>query len=60
MTDPYRCAVGARHFEIAEMTAPAAPGADKARLYVEDNGSGKTRLVVKFPTGAAQVLATEP
>lgn len=48
------------YIEISEMTAPAAPGANKARLYVEDNGSGKTRLVVLFPSGAAQVLATEP
>ena len=40
--------------------APANPSRDRARLYIEDNGSGKTRLVVKFPTGAAQVIATEP
>jgi hypothetical protein len=46
--------------EMAEMTAPAAPAANGARLYLEDNGSGKTRLVVKFASGAAIVLATEP
>jgi hypothetical protein len=43
-----------------EQTAPAAPGANQAVIYAEDNGSGKTRLMVRFPTGAAQVLATEP
>jgi len=48
------------HLQFNEVTAPAAPAANKARLYVEDNGSGKSRLVVRFPTGAAQVIATEP
>lgn len=48
------------YLDIAEMSAPAAPSANTARLYVEDNGSGKTRLCVRFPTGAVQVLATEP
>lgn len=45
--------------EMAEMTAPAAPAANGARLYLEDNGAGKTRLCVKFASGAAIVLATE-
>jgi hypothetical protein len=40
--------------------APSAPAANRARIYARDNGSGKTQLVVLFPTGAAQVLATEP
>lgn len=48
------------YLDITEMSAPAAPAANTARLYVEDDGSGKTRLMVLFPTGAAQVLATEP
>lgn len=52
--------VGARHFEIGEVSEPAAPAADTARLFVQDNGSGKTQLAVRFPTGATQVLATEP
>lgn len=43
-----------------EQADPAAPAADGARLYAKDNGSGKTQLVVRFPTGAVQVLATEP
>jgi hypothetical protein len=38
----------------------AAPGANAARLYARDNGSGKTQICVRFPTGAVQVLATEP
>ncbi len=44
----------------SEMTAPAAPAANGYRIYAEDNGSGKTRLMVIFATGAAQQIAIEP
>lgn len=44
---------------LPEMTAPAGY-ADAARIYAEDNGSGKTRLMVIFPSGAAQQIAIEP
>jgi hypothetical protein len=47
-------------WEMLEMTAPGTPSADRLRLYVEDNGSGKTRLVVKFSDGTTAVLATQP
>ena len=43
-----------------EQTAPSAPSANEVVVYAEDNGSGKTRLMARFNTGAAQVLATEP
>lgn len=43
-----------------EIADPASPASNKARLYVRDNGSGKTQLVVLFPTGVVQILATEP
>jgi hypothetical protein len=46
--------------EMTEMAAPSAPGANGARFYAEDNGSGKTRLCAKFASGAAQCFATEP
>jgi hypothetical protein len=46
--------------ELDEMSDAAAPGANKARLYCRDNGSGKSQLVVRFPSGSVQVLATEP
>jgi hypothetical protein len=39
---------------------PGAPAGDIARLFVVANGSGKLQLSVRFPTGAVQVLATEP
>lgn len=43
-----------------EIADPAAPAANQGRLYFRDNGAGKTQLVVRFPTGAIQVIATEP
>lgn len=45
---------------MTEITAPVAPAANGARLYVRDNGAGKTQLVVVFATGAVQVIATQP
>lgn len=51
---------GDEHIQLREITAPSAPAANKGVLYLEDNGSGKTRLVVKFNSGAAQVIATQP
>jgi hypothetical protein len=46
--------------DMGEMTAPAAPAANTARIFVQDNGAGKTQLMVIFPTGAAQQIAIEP
>lgn len=40
-------------------SSPAAPPAGQARLFVRDNGSGKTQLCVLFATGSPIVLATE-
>lgn len=46
---------------LGEVSAdPANPAANQARLYLKDNGAGKTQLMVRFGTGAAQILATEP
>lgn len=53
--------LGAKHIEMTELAAdPAAPATNGARLYFKDNGAGKTQLCVRFPTGAVQVIATEP
>lgn len=46
--------------DMKEMTAPSAPSVNWARLFVQDNGSGKTQLAVRFNTGAVQIIATEP
>lgn len=43
-----------------EQTAPAAPAANGVYIYAEDNGAGKTRLMARFATGAAQQIAIEP
>lgn len=48
------------YIEVAEISAPAAPAADKARIYAVDNGSGKTQLAVVFSSGSAQIIATQP
>ena len=41
-------------------STPAAPTADRAQLFLRDNGSGKSELCVQFASGPVQVLATEP
>lgn len=51
---------GAGGFWLKEMTAPSAPAANEVYIYAEDNGSGKTRVMALFSSGAAQVIATEP
>ena len=52
--------VNAGYAEHAEMTAPAAPAANSVRIYAEDDGTGKTRLMALFATGVAQQIAIEP
>lgn len=51
---------GGAGLQFTEMTAPAAPAANNVILYAEDDGSGKTRLMARFATGAAVQLAIEP
>jgi hypothetical protein len=46
--------------QMTEQTAPAAPAANSVRIYAEDDGAGKTRLMALFATGAAQQIAIEP
>ena len=46
--------------EMKEITTPAAPAANHARLFLRDNGSGKTQLCVLFNTGGFQVIKTQP
>ena len=48
------------YFDFSEVAAPDAPASNTGRLFVRDNGSGKSQLCVRFPTGAIQVVATEP
>ena len=55
-----RLDIDAGALEIAEMTAPGAGAANTVRIYAEDNGSGKTRLMAIFSSGAAQQIAIQP
>lgn len=56
----YRFNIGAGAMMLSEMTAPSAPAANGGVLYLEDNGAGKTRLMILFATGAAQQIAIQP
>jgi hypothetical protein len=48
-----------RFIEFAEVTAnPRAPGANRAKIFARDNGSGRTQLCVRFHNGTIRVLAT--
>ena len=49
-----------QYIEMTEIVALGNAGTNKARLYVKDNGSGKTQLVVIFQSGAVQQIAIEP
>lgn len=51
---------GAGYIQMEEISTPGAPNVNLGRLYLRDNGSGKTQLVIRFNTGAVQVIATEP
>lgn len=48
------------YLRMTEGVDPGAPSAGDCRLFAKDNGSGKMQLCVRFPSGATQVLATEP
>jgi hypothetical protein len=46
-------------YELTEISTPPNPVANRARLFLKDNGLGKTQLCVKFANGTVKVLATE-
>ena len=46
--------------EGLEQTAPAAAPTNGYRIFAQDNGAGKTQLMVIFSSGAAQQLAIQP
>lgn len=48
--------------EMVERSAgqPGAPSANQGRIFLRDNGSGKTQLCIRFSSGATQVIATQP
>lgn len=50
---------GTGYLQLSEQSAGPAGLANAVRIFTEDNGAGKTRLMVQFPTGTAQQLAIE-
>lgn len=45
---------------LTEYAGPGAAAANQVYIYAQDNGSGKTRIMARFPSGAAQQIAIEP
>ena len=48
------------HVDFKEHSSPPVPAANHAQLFLRDNGAGKSQLVLQFPSGAVQVVVTEP
>ena len=48
------------YIQLLESSTNGNASTNGARIMARDNGSGKTQLIVRFATGAVQVLATEP
>ena len=47
-------------FAGVEMSEPSAAPTNGFRIFAEDDGGGKTRLMVRFATGVSQQIAIEP
>jgi parallel beta-helix repeat protein len=56
----YPTPIGQSFMDLVEQTEPAAPSANTARLFVQDNGGGKTQLMVRFSSGISQQVAIQP
>lgn len=56
---PTNGSTGAGALVLREMGSAPAAVANAVVLYAQDNGSGKTQLMMKFPTGAAIQLGIE-
>lgn len=46
--------------QLLESATNSNASTNGARIMARDNGSGKTQLIVRFASGAVQVIATEP
>jgi hypothetical protein len=51
--------LSSKFYELVEISTPATPTANHARLFIKDNGLGKTQLCVRFANGTVKVLVTE-
>lgn len=54
-TATQQVAMGPRHIEISEQTAPGVPAANSLRLYASDDGNGVTQLSVHTSAGITQL-----
>lgn len=48
------------YLEMDELSSPPTGTSNTVRIYAEDNGAGKTRLMAIFATGAAQQIVIQP
>ena len=46
--------------EMEELATAPTGTSNEAKIFAQDNGSGKTKLMVIFGTGAAQQIAIQP
>ena len=46
-------------YALNEMPRPSPPEANRALLYLEDNGAGKSRLMIQFATGGPIQIAVQ-
>ena len=46
--------------EMEELATTPTGTSNEAKIFAQDNGSGKTKLMVIFGTGAAQQIAIQP
>lgn len=53
--------VTVQHLQLKEQSTPPPPGSgNMVKIYAEDDGFGKTRLMAQFPSGAPVQIAIEP
>lgn len=55
-----QAAIFGGYLQGAEQTAPSAPASNGYRIFAQDNGAGKTQLMVLFSSGVAQQIAIQP
>ncbi len=55
-----RLNINDNNLEMTEMASAPTGLSNKAKIFAVDNGSGKTKLMVIFGTGAAQQIAIQP
>jgi len=47
------------HIELTEISTPPSGTTSDAKIFAEDNGAGKTRIMAQFQTGGKVLIAIE-